>query len=220
VTYQVREGHDYLWLSLDLNISTDFDNEQQQFIAEATKLLVHNFPSDTDAIQMAAKNDPRDNDKYPIQGRAQPQGRFRLTTDFLKQQAAIPRGGEANAIVFAIYCEERSENSDSNPGAATVFIDRQDTQPNGNTWTLGDATVNYYSENNDVFRININGLAIGSQSTYQFRLDRLTWAAVIQHEMLHNLGWNHPKYGDPTYDTAWMIAYERVTFPGGSLDLR
>ncbi len=220
VTYKIREGHNYMWLSLDVNISSDFDDEQQQFIVTAVRLLQNSFPSNTDAVQAVAKNNPRDNNKYPIQGRAQPQGRFVLTTDFLKQQAAIPRGGDANAIVFAIYCEEWSENSDANPGPGSLFIDRQDIQPSGNIWTLGNADINTYTNNGHAFRINLNGLAIGSSSTYPFKLDRLTWAATIQHEMLHNLGWDHPQFGDATYDTAWMIAYEIVTFPGASLDLR
>jgi hypothetical protein len=177
--YSVREGHNYLWLSGDIYISTQFNEEQRQHMISSARLLLFNFPSDSYAIARIARNDPRDNDTYPFLGRLPGEGGIRTTVERLRAARNSDRkSGEAGAILLAIYTEMRSGLAESAPGPFKLYIDRMDVAPNGNTWKLGEAEVNYYHNNSNVYRIKLNSLAIGSQSAYSNRLDRLTWAGV------------------------------------------
>jgi hypothetical protein len=61
-------------------------------------------------------------------------------------------------------------------------------------------------------RSKLNGSAIGSGSSYPYRLDRLTWAAAIKHEILHNLGWDHGNFGTDDFTKSWMVSYVECQF--------
>jgi hypothetical protein len=67
-----------------------------------------------------------------------------------------------------------------------LFIDRFDKEPSGNLWVTGQAFVNLYNDHRN-FRIGLN-----AQALLRSGFDENLWSGTVAHEMLHNLGWNHP----------------------------
>ena len=93
------------------------------------------------------------------------------------------RYAEEAAVIAAAFHFPLSLPS---PGIS-LTIDRRDRAPRWRKWVLGSADVNLYADQG-AFLINLNGRAIRDAS---FNDD--TWAATIVHEMMHNLGWGHPR---------------------------
>jgi hypothetical protein len=64
--------------------------------------------------------------------------------------------------------------------------------PLGNGGTPGSCTNGAFPECGDLMRVALNADHLGSDSTFFLRHDTDYWAAVLAHEVLHNLGHNHP----------------------------
>lgn len=60
-----------------------------------------------------------------------------------------------------------------------------------NNRVLGSAVVNLYNRKKEL-RIKLNGTQLAGG-----RYSNATWASVVAHEILHNLGWGHPKGNYP-----------------------
>lgn len=57
---------------------------------------------------------------------------------------------------------------------------------------VGLAPVGGFPEKGDLFRIALDSDDLGSNSQYFLKTDTDYWAGVMVHEVLHNLGYNHP----------------------------
>lgn len=84
------------------------------------------------------------------------------------------------ALTFALLAR------DGQPSRRFV-INASKIPRNGNKWTLGSATRNFYPDKG-YLRIKLNALAFEGAG-----LSNKRWGGIIAHEMLHNMGWGHPK---------------------------
>ncbi len=80
-----------------------------------------------------------------------------------------------------------------------LMINQFSQGPSNGLWVLGSATINLYNDSR-FLRMRLN-----SRAFPEFTDD--TWAGTIAHEILHNLGWEHP---DGTYVSRIAIVnYDR-----------
>ncbi|WP_410985471.1 hypothetical protein [Bacillus cereus] len=104
-------------------------------------------------------------------------------------------GTDSSALNYAVFLAfwhyPNHENEVLRNKHNLLIIDRFDELPTEDgTWTLGRAEVNAFH----ILRhchIDLNGLAMGSSSTYPRALDYKEWAGTILHECFHNFGWRH-----------------------------
>ncbi len=107
------------------------------------------------------------------------------------------------AMSHAVY-QQRKKISDPWPPNKALYIDNIVKPPvvdkNGNTtWNLGEAEKNYYNDHGSL-KIQLN------QNTFlrgPFTWD--DWSGAIDHEVLHNLGWEHDDNYDPR---CYMLVHE------------
>jgi hypothetical protein len=107
-----------------------------------------------------------------------------VPTDLLDQIAE-----ESDVVAAAVHFAL----SQPSPGIEFTVNHYSKGRTRGRSWSFGAATVNLYHSKR-ALRQRLNGRAMRETSASDER-----WAAVMAHEMLHNLGWSHPKASYPPH---------------------
>lgn len=89
-----------------------------------------------------------------------------------------------------------------------IYVNRMDEDGgSASVWTLGRANNETYWQSRN-FTMDINATAID-----KFTKELHTWAGLMMHEMLHNLGWSHASSGCKSDDgsKAFMCQVQQIT---------
>lgn len=70
-----------------------------------------------------------------------------------------------------------------------------------------------FPEKGDLLRVSLNSDDLGSKSKYFLKNDIDYWAGVMMHEILHNLGYNHPR----GYEGSFITEFGRCTRYSGNV---
>lgn len=198
VTYQLSQTVSGRTFRISLQISEDFGSALQTRIRRCTELMMSAVLTGQTAcfIRTAQENG--------LTWRRKRSYHFPHPLPYLNpppttnnQRYAEEAGVIAAALRYAL--------GKASPGII-LKVNRFNKGPNGSSWTRGSATVNYYDSVGRL-RISLNGRALDEAN-----FDDRAWAGVIVHEILHNLGWEHP---DGVYKVAMAIRnYQRCVERG------
>lgn len=184
-----------------VSFDTDFSREQIDFLKTAISYWIARPFSDQPCVRRNGSTFRRDRSLS-----------FPYTLPYDLEEFLV-----MNMTIFWSTYVARDGGPTPGPRQA-LFIDRISVPPNGNSWLLGQAGLNYY----DTFghlHIELNEQAIGSSSSYSRSQDRVHWAGVVVHETLHNLGFDHADASDANYNNAFMVAYQRCYTGDASVSL-
>jgi hypothetical protein len=160
-----------------------FDQEQKQLIREASIRVRERMRSQRSAI-LACANKRSNRDKQSASGKAI---NDQIDQVFFKTASG---GRTINLSVVRLW------SLDDTAGLAPVGT--RDYQ---------------FPEKGDLLRISLNSDKLGSKSQYFLKNDIDYWAGVITHEVLHNLGYDHPN----GYEGSFIKEFGRCTRYSGNV---
>lgn len=164
-------------------VENSFDQEQKQIIREASIRVRERMRSQRSAILACA--DKRSNrDKQSASGKAI---NDQIDQVFFKTASG---GRPINLNIVRLWSNSKA--------AGLAPVGTRDYQ---------------FPEKGDLLRIALNSDDLGSKSQYFLSNDIDYWAGVIVHEILHNLGYSHPK----GYEGSFIKEFGRCTRYSGNV---
>lgn len=157
-------------ISLNVHISNNFSNQQKEVIEKAAQIMVQRVMRDR-VFKCTYKYSYRGYKSLPIRNDEQ------TLRDALQASLGSVKTSVAPSPEQAFK-------------GGTLYIDRLDSnQPQDER--LGQAIENYFDDNGHL-RIELNADYLTSGAKFNYTIQPQSWAGVIAHEILHNLGWSHP----------------------------
>jgi hypothetical protein len=94
----------------------------------------------------------------------------------------------------------------------TIYIDRYDKSfpPGSTSFELGQATIQHYWLAR-FLKISLNGTYLNTTTPLPSGNSRKTWAGIIFHEIMHNLGWVHGSDQHGSYIQAMQDSFDTNT---------
>jgi hypothetical protein len=197
-------------ISLRTHISNAFDSGQRDLIKGAVNNLALRVPAGVGYCVRDKDSPPhsdRRNPNYPFPTAVGPHDIFSPSMEeWLKLWICI-------WLSMGAYNKNGLGQYDYRP----LFIDREDIQDTvPNSFTLGKAEIQLYHNANHL-RIRLNGKYLNSTDPFSKGTDSNVWTGTIMHEILHNLGWDHPNGYPGTYITLAEECASTVSLAGFNL---
>lgn len=167
----------FLPLEIQLGIDPEFSVEQQKLIKGAVKLFVERATQDRIilcALEKASKDGPESMSKFQSQ--------------LLAAMSLIQRE-DMTVPSFVFVAKYWGDSKFVGLGYQGLFYERD--------WPFPGFDHRHY------LHIALNSDFLGEPSSYLYRNDVEYWSGVIAHEVLHNLGYGHPK----GYERSFIYEY-------------
>ncbi len=199
-SYQLSATSGTRTYNVDVRVDDEFDNLRESIRDRAQTMLDRAVRDQTSRFVARATAVGLDEDWRRPAGRA-----FPHTLSYLKPAPTTKQGiyaEEAAVVTAAVHfaLSSRAIRLDINQYSKAPRI----TLRGGRAWSCGFADVNSYNSDRSLV-INLNERAIREAG---FSDD--FWASTIAHEILHTLGWGHPKgsYPDDLPIEIWQWCIE------------